>query len=78
MFGEIYPLYRLSNQVFYRVSTVTMADEHIGALVLIDCGAGLGTYQGRIASVDPSSQTITLEQPLRNGVPYQVPKVTLK
>ena len=49
----------------------------VGNVVSIDCGDVLGTYQGVVASVDPSKNDITISQPFRNGTLCPHPKVTI-
>jgi hypothetical protein len=50
--------------------------EFRGALVSLDCGID-GYYQGKIAAIDPLDSSITLEKPLKDGCPLNVPSVTL-
>ncbi|XP_043933135.1 enhancer of mRNA-decapping protein 3 isoform X2 [Protopterus annectens] len=53
-----------------------MAANWIGSIVSIDCGEGLGVYQGRVSLVDPNCQTIALTEPFHNGKKYSMPEVT--
>uniref|UniRef100_A0A8C7CHI4 Uncharacterized protein n=1 Tax=Oncorhynchus kisutch TaxID=8019 RepID=A0A8C7CHI4_ONCKI len=55
-----------------------MATDRLCSLVWINCGETLGVYQGEVSPVDESSQTISLSQPLHNGVKCPVPKVTFR
>lgn len=55
-----------------------MAADWLGSLVSINCGPTLGVYQGEVASVDQSSQTISLRQPFHNGIKCPVPEVTFR
>uniref|UniRef100_A0A673YG15 Lsm14-like N-terminal domain-containing protein n=1 Tax=Salmo trutta TaxID=8032 RepID=A0A673YG15_SALTR len=50
-----------------------MAADRLGGLVLINCGATPGAYQGVVSPVDQSSRTISLRQPFHNGVKCPVP-----
>lgn len=54
-----------------------MADQWVGCIVIVDCGAILGTYQGKIVSVDPDKQLIVLAQATRNGAACTSPQVTI-
>ncbi|ESO01247.1 hypothetical protein HELRODRAFT_192269 [Helobdella robusta] len=53
-------------------------ENFIGCLVSLDCGKTLGTYQGQIESIDAVQSTVTLVRLFRNGVPYQLPQVTIR
>ncbi|XP_056621927.1 enhancer of mRNA-decapping protein 3-like isoform X2 [Triplophysa dalaica] len=53
-----------------------MAEEWLGYLVSLDCGVTLGVYQGEVSAVDQDRQTISLRQPLHNGVRCLVSEVT--
>lgn len=55
-----------------------MAEEWLGCLVSIDCGVTIGVYQGEVSAVDPNKQTISLRQPLHNGVRCLVSEVTFR
>lgn len=50
----------------------------MGNAVSVTCRNDLGSYQGQICNVDPKEQTITLKKAFKNGIPCQVPKVTLR
>uniref|UniRef100_A0AC34QXL5 DFDF domain-containing protein n=1 Tax=Panagrolaimus sp. JU765 TaxID=591449 RepID=A0AC34QXL5_9BILA len=43
-----------------------MADELIGCIVYIDCGA-FGNYQGRLSAMDLKEMTVTLSDAMKNG-----------
>uniref|UniRef100_A0A2R5L5S8 Enhancer of mRNA-decapping protein 3 n=1 Tax=Ornithodoros turicata TaxID=34597 RepID=A0A2R5L5S8_9ACAR len=51
--------------------------EWVGCIVVVDCGAVLGTYQGKIVSVDPQKQLIVLAKATRNGATCSSPDVTI-
>lgn len=53
-------------------------ESFIGNYLSLDCGPGLGTFQGEVSSVSKSGQTISLKNAFRNGVKYGVPEVTMK
>ncbi|CAG08737.1 unnamed protein product, partial [Tetraodon nigroviridis] len=53
-----------------------MASDWLGSLVSINCGPTLGVYQGEVAFVDQTSQTISLRHPFHNGIKCPVPEVT--
>jgi len=55
-----------------------MADKFVGFAVSVTCRNDLGSYQGQICNLDPKEQTITLQKAFKNGMPCQVPKVTLR
>lgn len=55
-----------------------MASDWLGSLVSINCGPTLGVYQGEVAFVDQSSQTISLRHPFHNGIKCPVPEVTFR
>jgi hypothetical protein len=55
-----------------------MADQFLGYAVSVTCRNDLGSYQGQICNVDPKDQTITLKKAFKNGIPCQVPQVTLR
>jgi hypothetical protein len=55
-----------------------MAGKFMGYAVSITCRNDLGSYQGQICNVDPKEQTITLKKAFKNGIPCQVPQVTLR
>jgi len=55
-----------------------MADKFVGYAVSITCRNDLGSYQGQICNVDPKEQTLTLKKAFKNGIPCQVPQVTLR
>ncbi|XP_075536166.1 enhancer of mRNA-decapping protein 3 [Dermacentor variabilis] len=54
-----------------------MGDQWVGCVVVVECGDILGTYQGKIESVDTDKQQIVLSQASRNGVKCHVPQVTI-
>jgi hypothetical protein len=55
-----------------------MTEQFVGYTVSVTCRNELGSYQGQICSVDPKEQTITLKKAFKNGIPQQVPEVTLR
>jgi hypothetical protein len=55
-----------------------MAEQFVGYTVSVTCRNDLGSYQGQISSVDIKEQAITLKKAFKNGIPYQVPEVTLR
>ncbi|XP_077515541.1 enhancer of mRNA-decapping protein 3 [Amblyomma americanum] len=54
-----------------------MSDQWVGCIVVVDCGDILGTYRGKIESVDAAKQQIVLSQASRNGTKCLVPQVTI-
>uniref|UniRef100_A0A224YWS9 Enhancer of mRNA-decapping protein 3 n=1 Tax=Rhipicephalus zambeziensis TaxID=60191 RepID=A0A224YWS9_9ACAR len=54
-----------------------MSDQWVGCVVVVECGDILGTYQGKIESVDTDKQQIVLSQASRNGIKCHVPQVTI-
>ncbi|KAG8223806.1 hypothetical protein J437_LFUL001404 [Ladona fulva] len=60
-----------------RLKTSKMSESWIGYSVSINCGEGLGTYQGLIVGVDAKEQTITLAKVFQNGMPHSSANVTL-
>ncbi|XP_037291767.2 enhancer of mRNA-decapping protein 3 [Rhipicephalus microplus] len=54
-----------------------MGEQWVGCVVVVDCGDILGTYQGKIESVDTDKQQIVLSQASRNGIECHVPQVTI-
>lgn len=54
-----------------------MSDQWVGCIVDVDCGDILGTYRGRIESVDTVNQQIVLSQASRNGTKCHVSQVTI-
>uniref|UniRef100_A0A147BGB1 Enhancer of mRNA-decapping protein 3 n=1 Tax=Ixodes ricinus TaxID=34613 RepID=A0A147BGB1_IXORI len=54
-----------------------MSDQWVGCVVVVECGDILGTYRGKIVSVDSERQQIVLSQATRNGVKCHVPQVTI-
>ena len=55
-----------------------MADQFVGYAVSVTSRNDLGSYQGQICNVDSKEQTITLKKAFKNGIPCQVPQVTLR
>jgi hypothetical protein len=55
-----------------------MADQFVGYAVSVTCRNDLGAYQGQICNVDSKEQNITLKKAFKNGIPCQVPQVTLR
>jgi enhancer of mRNA-decapping protein 3 len=55
-----------------------MASQFVGYAVSATCRNDLGSYQGQICNVDPKEHTITLKKAFKNGIPCQVPQVTLR
>ncbi|XP_072166838.1 enhancer of mRNA-decapping protein 3-like [Diadema setosum] len=53
-------------------------ENFIGNFLSLDCGIGLGTFQGEVSSVCKDAQTISLRNAFRNGVKYDVPEVTIR
>lgn len=54
------------------------SSQFIGSFLSINCGPILGVYQGTVSNVNPETQSICLNQPFRNGIPFDVEKVTLR
>jgi len=50
----------------------------LGKTVSLDCGAGLGHFQGVIDSVHLEEQTITLKKAFQNGVACKMASVTIR
>lgn len=54
-----------------------MSTQWVGCVVVVECGDILGTYRGKIVSVDSERQQIVLDQATRNGTKCNVPQVTI-
>lgn len=54
-----------------------MSDQWVGCIVDVECGDILGTYRGKIESVDTVNQQIVLSQASRNGTKCHVSQVTI-
>lgn len=54
-----------------------MSGQWVGCVVVVECGDILGTYCGKIVSVDSERQQIVLSQATRNGTKCHVPQVTI-
>lgn len=55
-----------------------MTSNFVGSIVSLDCGETLGSYQGQVKCIDNSTQTLTVIKAYRNGIPCQVPEITIK
>jgi len=55
-----------------------MATQFIGYHVSINCGANYGFFQGTISTVDAHNQTITIDNPYKNGVKCNESQVTIR
>lgn len=54
-----------------------MSLDFVGCLLSVDCGND-GVFQGTVKEVSEKDQSLLLINPIRNGIPYPKPTVTLR
>lgn len=54
-----------------------MDSDFVGRIVNLNCG-DMGYFQGKISGVDMEDQTITIQNPFKNGKSCSLPCVTVR